>query len=143
MTNMQKSGHYLSQYYRSQNSTDLEFRRVNLVARAVYSASGLKSFSTMQVRVVSISTTGAILEGNLLRYLADQFYLCFGEREIFITCARRNMVAGKLAVTFSHREDPAFIQALARVTFPLSTLSKLRGTMAPAIEARITCRHTN
>jgi hypothetical protein len=143
MTSTQKPRNYLSQYYAGIDRQEAPFRKVNLVARAVYSTAGVKTFSVMQVRIVGLSDTGAIIQSSMLDYLSDHFYLCLGDREIFITCAKRNAVNGDMVVAFAQREKPDFIAALARITFPLTTLKRLRGACGPVIEGRITRRHDN
>ncbi|MCY1668041.1 hypothetical protein [Rhizobium sp. SL86] len=143
MANPQKTRHYLSQYYAPAPQEEAQFRKVNLVARAVYPVAGLKTFATMQVRIVGITDKGALLQSSMIEHLSDHFYLCLGEREIFITCAKRNIHDGGMVVGFSERESPAFVDALARIPFPLSTLKRMRGACAPAIEQRITRRHHN
>lgn len=140
MSELQKSRHYLAQHYQPLSRMNLDFCRTNLLVRAVY-CSGLKNVSTMQVRIVKLSTGGALLHGYLLHYLPEQFYLCLGEREIFITCAKRHLQDEKMAVVFAQPESAAFVQALARIRQPLSTLKTLRGASAPVIESRVTARH--
>lgn len=141
MTEIQKSRHYLAEHYQTLGRIDLNYRETNLLVRAVYSSKGMKNFSTMQVRIVKLSTEGALLHGHLMEFLPEQFYLCLGEKEIFITCAKRQLKDNKMAVVFAQPESPGFVQALVRVRTPLSTLKRLRGECAPAIEARITSRH--
>lgn len=140
MSEIQKSRHYLAGHYRALGRIDLDFRETNLLVRAIYS-SGMKNFSTMQVRIVKLSTGGALLHGHLLEYLPEQFYLCLGEREIFITCAKRHLQDEKMAVVFAEPESTGLVEALARIRQPLSTLKQLRGASAPVIEARITARY--
>ncbi len=62
----------------------------------------------MQVRIVKLSTVGALLHGHLLEFLPEQFYLCLGEKEIFITCAKRQLKDNKMAVVFAQPESPGF-----------------------------------
>ncbi|MCV3737385.1 hypothetical protein OCK02_14310 [Rhizobium sp. TRM96647] len=132
-----KARHYLADLYPG-NETATNERKVNLVARALFPAPGLKSLHSIQVRIVRISESGALLESRAIDYLPDHFYLCFGAREILITCARKSLVKGSAAVSFARNEKPAFIDALARITFPLATLKKLGGICPLAIEERIT-----
>lgn len=141
MTGTQKSRHYLAEHYQSLGRIDLDYRSANLLVRAVYPTSVMKSFATMQVRIVKISTEGALLHGHLLHHLPEQFYLCLGEQEIFITSAKRHLEDNRMAIVFAQPESRGFVQALSRITQPLSTLKRLRGAAAPAIEARITARH--
>jgi hypothetical protein len=42
-----------------------------------------------------------------------------------------------MVIAFSKREDSAFIEALKRISFPLSTLRRLKGQGSPVIDARI------
>ncbi|MGF0540273.1 hypothetical protein ACQQ2Q_19940 [Agrobacterium sp. ES01] len=140
MTSTQKQRHYLAQFYEGVDGSDATHRKANLVARAVFPVAGVKSFQAAQVRIVGLSDGGAVLHSSMLEYLPEHFYLCLGEREIFITCARRKVENGEMTVTFSNREDPAFIDALCQITFPLSTLKRLRGESVRAIEARIVRR---
>lgn len=137
MTQSHKARHYLAALYPNDN-TPKQYRKVNLVARALFPAPGLKSLYSLQVRIVSISETGAILQSRAIDYLPDHFYLCFGEREILITCAKKSLLNGSVVASFAKAEAPGFIDALTRITFPLVTLKKLGGICPPAIAARIT-----
>ena len=121
-----KARHYLAALY-PEKEAGKHYREVNLVARALFPAPGLKSLHSMQVRIVRISENGAVLHSRAIDYLPDHFYLCLGAREILITCARKLLANGNAVVGFSRDEKPAFIDALAQITFPLMTLKKLAG----------------
>ncbi len=138
-TMLEKRGNrnYLSRLYFDQHSEDYQYRRVNLVARAIYPARGVKSFATLQVRVVSLSETGAILQASNIKLLPDHFYLCLGKFEIFLTCAKVKDENGSMFVSFSRKEETSFIEALSLIAFPLDTLQQLQGNCSRAIEARI------
>ncbi|MCO5732122.1 hypothetical protein [Rhizobium sp. SSA_523] len=140
LTGTQRSRHYLAEHYQTLGRVDLDYRSSNLLVRAIYPTAAVKGFATMQVRIVKISTEGALLHGHLLSFLPDQFYLCLGEREIFITCAKRHLEDDRMAIVFAKPETQGFVQALSRITQPISTLKRLRGAAAPVIEARITTR---
>ena len=141
MADTQKSRHSLAGLNRPSTRVDLQFRDTDLQARAVYYSRGMKVSSSMQVRIVKLSTAGAILQGELLPFLTDQFYLVLGDREIFITCAKRHFADGKMAVAFASLEHREFIDALARITEPQTTLKQLRGATPMIIESRITARY--
>lgn len=141
MTETQKSRHYLAEHYQSLGRIDLDYRSANLLVRAIYPTAVMKSFATMQVRIVKISTEGALLHGDLLHHLPEQFYLCLGEQEIFITSAKRHLQDERMAIVFAQPESRAFVHALSLIKQPLTTLQRLRGQAGPAIDARITARH--
>ncbi len=131
-----KARHYLAELYSGNEAG--RYRKVNLVARALFPAPGLKSLHSMQVRIVQISEKGAVLHSRAISYLPDHFYLCLGAREILITCGRKLFVNGSAVVTFARDEKTAFIDALSQITFPLTTLRKLAGGCPLIIEERIT-----
>lgn len=137
MLNSHTHRNYLSRLAFAGDSAEPAFSRVNLVARALCPVKGVKSFAAHQVRIVSISETAAVLQARSLEPLSDHFYLCLGKFEIFITCARLRQQEGSLFVRFSKPEETDFIRALAGITFPMTTLQKLRGHSVRAIEARI------
>jgi hypothetical protein len=58
-------------------------------------------------------------------------------QEIVLTCAKIRMDNTSMVIAFSKREDSAFIEALKRISFPLSTLRRLKGQGSPVIDARI------
>jgi|GEM_PF-1060862 len=128
---------YLSRLAFAGDHPEPVFTRVNLVARALCPVKGVKSFAVHQVRIVSISETAAVLQARNIEQLTDHFYLCLGKFEIFLTCARMRTQEGSLFVRFSKPEETGFIRALAEITFPMTTLEKLRGHSVRAIEARI------
>lgn len=131
-----KPRHYLAQLYRA-NEEPKPLRKVNLVVRALFPAPGLKTLYSMQVRVVSINETGAVLQARTLDYLPDHFYLCLGEKEIVMTCAKASVNNGSMTVSFALDEESDFIEALTHISFPLSTLAKLHGACAPVVARRI------
>jgi hypothetical protein len=137
MMEQQSRRNYLSRLYPGQDEEEYRYRKVNLVARALFPARGVKSFATLQVRIVSLSEEAAVLQSNNLKYLPEHFYLCLGQFEIFLTCARRKVENGSMFVNFSKREDASFIEALSLITFPLDTIQQLQGKCSRAIEARI------
>jgi hypothetical protein len=137
MLNSNTHRNYLSRLAFAGDSPEPAYHRVNLVARALCPVKGVKSFTARQVRIVSISETGAILQARGIEQLTAHFYLCLGTSEIFITCAQIRQQEGSVFVRFSKPEESAFIRALAGITFPMTTLQTLRGQSARAIEARI------
>ncbi|WP_454850541.1 hypothetical protein [Rhizobium binxianense] len=129
--------HYLAQFYSGSDDAPSQYSKVNLVVRALYPARGMKSLHGLQVRIVSINEGGAILQSNNINYLPDHFYLSLGMQEIVLTCAKIRMDNTSMVVAFSKREDSAFIEALKRISFPLSTLRRLKGQGSLVIDARI------
>lgn len=128
--------HYLAQFYPG-NEVPEAYRTVNLVARAAYPAPGMKALHSLQVRIVRLNEGGAVLQSRALDYLPDHFYLCLGEKEIVLTCAKKSIERGSMVVNFSKREERTFIDALARINFPLTTLKRLRDACSPEIDRRI------
>ncbi|QRM44584.1 hypothetical protein [Rhizobium sp. BG4] len=128
---------YLSRLAFAGDNPEPVFTRVNLVARALCPVKGVKSFAAHQVRIVSISEAAAVLQARNIELLTDHFYLCLGKFEIFLTCARVRAQEGSLFVRFSKPEETSFIRALSEITFPMTTLEKLRGHSVRVIEARI------
>ncbi len=134
---------YLSRLAFTNDTAEPRFQKVNLVARALCPVKGVKSFATHQVRIVSISETGAVLQARNIQSLSDHFYLCLGKFEIVLTCACVKRQEDSVFVRFSKPEDAGFIRALALIDFPLTTLQTLRGQTSRTIEARITQQGAN
>jgi len=137
MLNSQVARNYLSRLAFVGDNTEPAYQRVNLVVRALCPVKGVKSFAVHQVRIVSISEAGAVLQGRAIESLTDHFYLCLGKFEIFLTCARVKQQEGSLFVRFAKREESEFIRALTRISFPMTTLQTLRGHSPRAVEMRI------
>lgn len=137
MLQQQKGRHYLAQFYGANDNPRDRPHKCNLVARALYPKAGVKSFCSLQVRIVGVNENGAIIQSSAIEFLPDHFYICLGEGEIFLTCAKRNMMKAEMAVSFAQPVDAAFVEALSRITFPLSTLKRMTGLCHPAVEARI------
>jgi hypothetical protein len=134
-----KSRHYLAQFYSANDNPQIRIRKANLVARAVYpTAAGVKSFASIQVRIVGLHENGATIQSSAIDFLPDHFYLCLGENEIFFTCAKTNLFKAEMVVSFSKPEDTFFIEALAKIGLPLATLKRMRGLCPPVIQARMT-----
>jgi hypothetical protein len=141
-----KSRHYLAQFYGANDNPQvgpqIRLRKANLVARAVYpTAAGVKSFASIQVRIVGLHENGATIQSSAIDFLPDHFYLCLGENEIFFTCAKLNVLKAEMVVSFSKPEDTFFIEALAKIGLPLATLKRMRGLCPPVIQARMTQNH--
>jgi hypothetical protein len=132
-----KSRHYLAQFYGANDNPDIRIRRCNLVARAVYPSAGMKSFASLQVRIVGLHENGAIIQSSAIGFLPDHFYLCLGENEIFFTCARKSVDRAEMVLSFSQPEDTFFIETLAKIGLPLATLKRMRGLCPPVIQARM------
>jgi hypothetical protein len=128
---------YLSRLAFAGETAEPVYQKVNLVAQALCPVNGVRSFATHQVRIVSISETGAVLQARNIQSLTNHFYLCLGKFEIFLTCARVKRQDDSLFVRFSKKEEGEFIRALAQITFPMATLQKLHGHSPRAIEVRI------
>lgn len=128
---------YLSRLAFSDSAPAQKYHKVNLVARALYPDGGVKKFASMQVRIVSINETGAIVQARDIGVLPDHFYLCLGKREIFLTCSKKRQQDASAFVMFSKPEATAFIMALKKLDFPLATLQELKGRSSAVIEARI------
>ena len=137
MLNPHLRRNYLSRLALANETEQSAYKSVNLVVRALCPVKGVKSFAIHQVRIVSLSETGAVLQARNIHILTDHFYLCLGDFEIFLTCARVKQQEESLFVRFSKKEESDFIRALTQITFPLTTLQKLRGQSTRAIEARI------
>jgi hypothetical protein len=137
MLNQQKSRHYLAQFYGTNNVPVGRPRQCNLVARALYPKAGVKSFASLQVRIVSIHEEGALIQSSMIAFLPDHFYICLGEGEIFLTCAKKDVVQAEMLVSFTTPLDTPFVDALTRVNHPLSTLKRMSGRFPSAIESRI------
>lgn len=129
---------YLSRLAFADDAAEARYHAVNLLARALCPVKGVRSFATYQVRIVSISETGAVLQARNITSLTDHFYLCLGQFEILLTCTRVKRQEGSLFVRFSKPEESGFIHALALIDFPLTTLQRLRGQSSRRIEMRIT-----
>ncbi len=124
-----KPRHYLAQFYGANDNPKVRYRRTNLVARAVYpNGGGVKSFSSLQLRIVGICETGALIQTAAVEFLPDHFYLCLGENEVIFTCAKRNVMKDKMVLVFSQAEDAFFINALAKGGLPLATLKRMRAS---------------
>ena len=128
---------YLSRLAFSNDDREQPYHKTNLVVRALCPIKGMRSFAVHKVRIVSINEAGAIVQARDIAILPEHFYLCLGKSEIFLTCSRVSKGDGSLFVRFSKPESSAFIQALTRISFPLTTLEQLRGNVAQAIETRI------
>lgn len=143
MTNTPKHRNYLAQFYGANDNPQIRQRKANLVARAIYPQVGMKSFASVQIRIVALHERGAIIQSKALEFLPEHFYICLGEGEIFFTCARKNLFKGEMVVSFSQAEDPFFIEALAKIRLPLATLGRLRDSCPPVIQARMTPKRRN
>lgn len=137
MLNQQKGRHYLAQFYGANNGPVGQPRKCNLVARALYPKAGVKSFASLQVRIVSIHEEGALIQSSMIAFLPDHFYICLGEGEIFLTCAKKDVVQAEMLVSFRSSLDTPFVEALARINSPLITLKRMSGYVPAAIESRI------
>jgi len=137
MLHNERPRHYLAQFYGANDNPHERHCKVNLVARALYPRAGVKSFASLQVRIVGLRENGAIIQSSAIEFLPDHFYICLGEGEIFLTCAKQNVTQAEMVVSFSQPVDAPFIQALSRIDFPLSTLKRLDGYCHPAVQARI------
>lgn len=137
MLHQQKSRHYLAQYYAADETPVGKARKCNVVARAVFPKAGVKSFSSLQVRILSIHEYGAHIQSSALAFLPDHFYICLGEGEIFITCVKKEAVQADMLVSFTKPLDTPFVEALSQIKFPLSTLHRMSGQFPAAIESRI------
>ena len=129
---------YLSRLAFTGDAAEARYQTVNLLARVLCPINGVKSFATFQVRIVSISETGAVLQARNITSLTDHFYLCLGQFEIVLTCTRTKRQEGSLFVRFLKPEESSFIRALAMIDFPLTTLQRLRGHSSRGIQMRIT-----
>jgi hypothetical protein len=136
-----KSRHYLAQFYGANDNPQIRIRKANLVARAVYPTAGMKSFASIQVRIVGLHENGAIIQSSAIDFLPEHFYLCLGENEIFFTCAKKNVLKAEMVLSFSQPEDTFFIETLAKIGLPLATLKRMRGLCPPVIQARMTQNH--
>lgn len=123
-----KHRHYLAQFYGANDNPKVRYRKANLVARAVYPNGGVKSFSSLQVRIVGICETGALIQAGAVEFLPDHFYLSLGNNEVVFTCAKRNVMKDKMVLIFSQTEDTFFIDALAKGGLPLTTLRRMRAS---------------
>ena len=135
----QKSRHFLAQLYPgNEDLLGSSVRKVDLLARAIYpSRHGIKSFSSLQVRLIGIDEQGARLQASALQFLPEHFYLCLGDEEIFFTCGARTIVRDTMFVTFAQAESRAVIDALAGITQPRATLLPMRGRCGPVLEGRM------
>ncbi|PYB73265.1 hypothetical protein [Rhizobium wuzhouense] len=129
--------HYLAQFYGANDNPHDRYRKTNLVARAIYPRAGVKSYCSLQVRIVGLNEQGAILQSSAIEFLPDHFYLCLGEEEIFLTCAKKSVLKADMFVTFARPESAELVESLTRMPFPLGTLRRLSGRCEPVIEARI------
>jgi hypothetical protein len=130
MSDSRRHRHYLAEFYGANDNPKIRFRKTSIAARAVYPNGGVKSFSSLQVRLIGVCETGALIQAAAIEFLPDHFYLSLGENEIVFTCATRNVMKDRMVVTFSKAEDTFFIDALAKVGLPLSTLKRMRTTTA-------------
>lgn len=141
MLQNRKPRHFLAEFYSANDNPevrpDIRMRRANLVARAVYPKSGVKSFSSLPVRIVGLHEEGAVIQCSAIDFLPEHFYLCLGENEIFFTCAKRKVVKAEMVVSFAQPEDTFFIDALAKINLPLATLKRMRDSVPPVIQARM------
>lgn len=128
MLESSKPRHYLAQFYGANDNPKVRYRKTNLAALAVYPNGGVKSFSSLQVRIVGICETGALVQAGAVEFLPDHFYLSLGNNELVFTCAKRNVVKDKMVVTFSRPEDTFFINALAKGGLPLMSLKRMRAS---------------
>ncbi|TWF54828.1 hypothetical protein [Neorhizobium alkalisoli] len=133
--------HYLAQFYSANDNPGIRQRKANLVARAIYpKAGGVKSFASLQVRIVGLHENGATIQSSAIEFLPDHFYLCLGDGEIFFTCAKKNVMKAEMVVSFSKPEDTFFIEALSKINLPLATLKRMRDSVPPVIQARMVPR---
>ncbi len=128
MLESSKPRHYLAQFYEANDNPKVRYRKTNLVARAVYPNGGVKSFSSLQVHIVGICETGALIQAGAVEFLPDHFYLCLGDNEVFFTCAKRNVMKDRMVLIFSRPEDTFFINALAKGGLPLTALKRMRAS---------------
>ncbi|MDH4414460.1 MAG: hypothetical protein QE484_14205 [Rhizobium sp.] len=133
----QRRRHYLAQFYGANDNPHAVYRKANLVVRAIYPRAGVKSYCSLQVRIVGLHERGAILQSSAIEFLPDHFYLCLGEEEIFLTCAKKSVLKTDMFVSFARQESPELIESLTQLHFPLATLRRLAGRCGSAIEARI------
>lgn len=130
--------HYLAEFYGANDNPHARYGKANLVARAIYPrAAGVKSFCSLQVRIVGLHEGGAIVQSSAIEFLPDHFYLCLGDQEIFFTCAKKTVVKADMFVTFAQPESLELVEALRRLSFPLATLQTMKGRCEAVIEARI------
>jgi hypothetical protein len=134
----QRRRHYLAEFYDANDNPHARYRKANLVVRAIYPRAGVKSYCSLQVRIVGLHEQGAILQSTAIDFLPDHFYLCLGEEEIFLTCAKKSVLKTDMFVTFARPESAELVESLTQMSFPLGTLRRLRGCCSPVIEARIT-----
>jgi hypothetical protein len=137
MTGTGKHRHYLSRFYGANDNPEARFRRTSLFARAIFPQAGIKAYQGMSVKIVGLQEQGAILQVADNESLPEHFYLCLGENEIFFTCARRDEVKAGLRVAFAEPEDTFFIDALARISLPMATFQKMRGSCPAVIQSRM------
>jgi hypothetical protein len=128
MLESSKPRHYLAQFYGANDNPKVRYRKTNVVARAVYPNGGVKSFSSLQVRIIGICETGALIQAGAVEFLPDHFYLSLGNNEVFFTCAKRNVMKDRMVLIFSQPEDTFFIDALAKGGLPLTTLKRMRAS---------------
>ncbi|MEB2842864.1 hypothetical protein GAO09_28010 [Rhizobiales bacterium RZME27] len=133
----QKPRNYLAQFYSANDNALPRMRKANILARAIYPKSGVKSFATMQIRIVGLHEKGAIIQSKAIEFLPEHFYICLGAGEIFFTCAQKNIIKGEMVVAFSEAEDSFFIEALSRLVLPLASLSGIRDACPPIVQARM------
>lgn len=129
--------HYLARLYDVNNEEPSRVRSVNLVARALYPARGVKRLSVVQARIVGISESGAILQSSKIELIPDHFYLCLGHFEIFLTCAKLRSGKDGIFVRFSEFQDQSFVDSLCLIDFPLDTMHKMRGKHGRMIDLKI------
>ncbi|AYD01910.1 hypothetical protein [Neorhizobium sp. NCHU2750] len=120
--------HYLAEFYGANDNPKIRYRKTNIVARAVYPNGGVKSFSSLQVRLIGMCETGALIQSAAMKFLPEHFYLSLGNNEIVFTCAARNVMEDRMVVTFAKPEDTFFVDALAKAGLPLATLKRMRAT---------------
>lgn len=134
----QKPRNYLAQFYSANDNAQTRMRKASLLGQAIYPKSGVKSFASLQIRIVALHEKGAIIQSKAIEFLPEHFYICLGAGEIFFTCAKKDVVKGEMVVAFSKAEDPFFIEALARVVLPLASLGSIRDACPPVVQARMT-----
>lgn len=137
MTGTGKHRHYLSRFYSANDNPEMRVRRTSLFARAIFPQAGIKAYQGMTVKIIGLHEQGAILQVADSEMLPEHFYLCLGENEIFFTCARRGEVKAGLLVAFAEPEDTFFIEALSRISLPMATFQKMRGSCPAVIQSRM------
>lgn len=121
----ERIGNYLSRFHRATERRRFERRRCNFLARAFFTANGFHGITEYIVTAQDISEGGIRLQTDSAADIPRHFYLYVGQYQLGIGCAVVWRGEGQLRCEFIKDEQTRFVEFLAEVSDPGSTLVEI------------------